>query len=325
MSKEYILNPENKRYTVHPIKEKEMFAMYKTAMAAYWTPEEIDFSEDYEGFKKLSEEAQYFIKMILAFFAASDGLVNENLMERFTNEVQIMEALMFYGFQVMIENVHGETYSLMLDNITRDKEEKDKLLNAIENFDCIKKKAEWAFKWIESDAPFSQRLIAFAIVEGVFFSGSFCAIFWLKKRNLMPGLCDSNELIARDEGMHTNFACLLYKYIIKKVPEKMIHSMFEEAVEIEREFICESLPCSLVGMNNDLMHQYIKYVADRLLLQLGYNKIWSCSNPFDFMESMSLEGKTNFFESRPTQYQNSHVLNKGKNSSVNSFQLMEDF
>jgi ribonucleotide reductase beta subunit family protein with ferritin-like domain len=322
MSEEYILNTENKRYTVHPIKEKEMFEMYKTAMAAYWTPEEIDFSEDYDGFKKLSTEAQYFIKMILAFFAASDGLVNENLMERFTNEVQIMEALMFYGFQVMIENVHGETYSLMLDNITRDKEEKEKLLNAIENFDCIKQKADWMKKWMKSDAPFVQRVIAFACVEGIFFSGSFAAIFWLKKQNVMPGLCDSNELIARDEGMHTEFACLIKNKCSTVLEQKIINQIIKEAVDIEKKFMCESLPCNMIGMNQDKMSEYIEYVADRLLIMLNYEKIWNTSNPFDFMESISMQGKTNFFESRPTQYQKAAVLNTGRN---NVFEADEDF
>lgn len=322
MSEEYLLNPENKRYTVHPIKEPEMFSMYKTAMAAYWTPEEIDFSSDYEDFKKLNDEAQYFIKMILAFFAASDGLVNENLMDRFTNEVQVMEALMFYGFQVMIENVHGETYSLMLDNVTRDKDEKEKLLNAVENFDCIKKKALWMKKWMNSDVPFVQRVVAFACVEGIFFSGSFAAIFWLKKQNVMPGLCDSNELISRDEGMHTEFACLIKKNCSTKISKETINMIIGEAVEIEKEFMCESLPCAMIGMNQDKMSEYIEYVADRLLLMLEYEKKWNTKNPFDFMESISMQGKTNFFESRPTQYQKPAVLNTGRE---NVFDADEDF
>lgn len=322
MSEEYLLNSDNKRYTVHPIKEKEMFQMYKTAMAAYWTPEEIDFSGDYEDFKKLNDDAQHFIKMILAFFAASDGLVNENLMERFTNEVQVMEALMFYGFQVMMENVHGETYSLMLDNVTRDKDEKDKLLNAVENFDCIKQKALWMKKWMNSDAPFVQRVIAFACVEGIFFSGSFAAIFWLKKQNVMPGLCDSNELIARDEGMHTEFACLVKKKCSTKLDTEVVHEIVKEAVEIEKGFMCESLPCAMIGMNQDKMSEYIEYVADRLLVMLNFEKIWNTKNPFDFMESISMQGKTNFFESRPTQYQKAAVLNTGRE---NVFEVDEDF
>lgn len=322
MSEEYLLNPENKRYTVHPIKEEEMFQMYKTAMAAYWTPEEIDFSDDYEDFTKMSDDAQHFIKMILAFFAASDGLVNENLMERFTNEVQVMEALMFYGFQVMIENVHGETYSLMLDNITRDKDEKDTLLNAVENFDCIKKKAQWMKKWMSSNSPFVQRVIAFACVEGIFFSGSFAAIFWLKKQNVMPGLCDSNELIARDEGMHTEFACLIKTKCTTLIDQETVHEIVKEAVEIEKEFMCESLPCAMIGMNKEKMSEYIEYVADRLLLMLDFEKIWNTKNPFDFMESISMQGKTNFFESRPTQYQKAAVLNTGRE---NVFDADDDF
>jgi len=322
MSEEYLLNSENKRYTVHPIKEIEMFGMYKIAMAAYWTPEEIDFSADYQDFKKLNDDAQHFIKMILAFFAASDGLVNENLMERFINEVQVMEALMFYGFQVMMENVHGETYSLMLDNITPDKDEKDKLLNAIENFDCIKKKAVWMKKWMNSDSPFVQRVIAFACVEGIFFSGSFAAIFWLKKQNVMPGLCDSNELIARDEGMHTEFACLIKKKCSTKLDTEVVYEIVKDAVEIEKGFMCESLPCAMIGMNQDKMSEYIEYVADRLLVMLDYNKIWNTKNPFDFMESISMQGKTNFFESRPTQYQKAAVLNTGRE---NVFEVDDNF
>jgi len=324
---EPLLDPANNRLTVYPIKFQDIWRKYKEMQAANWTAEEIDFSQDVSHYTKLTKDERHFIKMILAFFAASDTIVNMNLEENFTREVQIREAIIAYEFQTMMENVHSECYSLMIDNIIKDTEEKAKCFNAIKEFECIREKAEWAIKWIEAKSvPFAQRLIAFAIVEGVFFSGSFCAIFWLKKRNLMPGLCDSNELIARDEGMHTNFACLLYSYIKNKIDESVIHSMFKEAVEIERKFICDSLPCSLIGMNHSLMYEYIQYVADRLLVQLGCSKIWKVSCPFDFMESLSLEGKTNFFESRPTQYQNSHVLNKGKNSgNVDSFQLTEEF
>lgn len=322
MNSEKLLAPENNRMTVYPIENQEIWHAYKIQQAALWTAEEIDFSKDYEDFLKLNENEQHFVKMILAFFAASDTIVNINLAERFTREVQIREAVIAYQYQIMMENIHSETYSLQIDNIIRDKVEKNKLLNALENFDCIKKKASWAFKWIESNSTFGQRLIAFAIVEGVFFSGSFCSIFWLKKRNLMPGLCDSNELISRDEGMHTDFACLMYKQIENKLDYKTVKSMFVEAVEIEREFICESLPCSLLGMNKDLMTQYIKFVADRLLVTLGYQKIWLVENPFDFMESISMEGKTNFFESRPTQYQKSSVLNEG---NENMFESTDDF
>jgi ribonucleotide reductase beta subunit family protein with ferritin-like domain len=270
----------------------------------------------------MNANEQHFIKMILSFFAASDTVVNINLGQRFSQEVQIREAIIAYNFQMFIENIHSEVYSLQIDNIIRDPEEKLKALNAIVNYPCIQKKAQWAYKWIESRDSFSQRLIAFAIVEGVFFSGAFCAIFWLKKRNLMPGLCDSNELISRDEGMHTAFACLLYSMVSEKLEESIVHEMFRDAYEIEREFICESLPCSMLGMNSELMSQYIKFVSDRLLLSLGYSKMWLEPNPFDFMESLSMEGKTNFFESRPTQYQKASVLNTGRD---NSFTITEDF
>jgi ribonucleotide reductase beta subunit family protein with ferritin-like domain len=319
---ETILNPENNRLTVYPIKYHNIWKAYKTQMAAFWTAEEIDFSNDYEDFQKLSSNEQYFIKIVLAFFAASDTIVNINLGERFTKEVQIREAIITYNYQMMIENIHSEVYSLMIDNIIRDKDEKDRLLNAIEEYPCIAQKAAWASKWTNSTAPFAQRLIAFAIVEGVFFSGSFCSIFWMKKKNKMPGLCDSNELIARDEGMHTDFAILLYSMIQHRLPQETVHNMFKEAVEIEKQFICESLPCSLLGMNSELMIAYIQFVADRLLLQLNYSKIWGVTNPFDFMESISMEGKTNFFESRPTQYQKSSVLNTSRETS---FQITEDF
>ncbi len=319
--KEYLLNPDNNRYTVYPIKDTEIWDAYKVMQAAFWTAEEIDLSKDWDHYQKLNENEQHFIKMVLAFFAASDTIVNINLAERFTREVEIREAIIAYQFQIMIENVHSEVYSLQIDNIIRDVKEKNRLLNAISEFDCVKKKAQWAFKWIKSETSFAQRLIAFAIVEGVFFSGSFCAIFWIKKKNLMPGLCDSNELISRDEGMHTDFACLLYKKINNKLSFDTVKDMFEEAVDTETEFICKSLPCSLIGMNSKLMTQYIQFVADRLLTTLGYPKIWNVDNPFDFMESISMQGVTNFFESRPTQYQNSSVLNESKG---NEFDLMDD-
>ena len=309
---EPLLDSKNSRLTVFPIQYPEIWNAYMRQKASFWTAEEIDFSSDYKDFIKLDKNEQHFIKMVLAFFAASDTIVNINLGERFSREVQLLEASIAYDFQKMMENEHALTYSLQIDNIIRDTDEKEKVFNALENYNCIKLKADWAFKWISSDAPFAQRLIAFAIVEGIFFSGSFCAIFWLKKRNLMPGLCDSNELISRDEGEHTNFACLLYKMIINKIDKDVVKKMFEDAVRIEKEFICESLPCSLIGMNSNLMSNYIEYVADRLLVKLGYDKIWGTTNPFDFMESMSMEGKTNFFEHRPTQYQKASVLNEDK-------------
>jgi ribonucleoside-diphosphate reductase subunit M2 len=316
---EYLLNPQNNRYTIYPILEPNIMSSYEVQRAAFWTPSEIDFSKDASDFEKLNSNEKHFIKMVLGFFAASDTLVNINLAERFIREVQIREAILTYTWQMMMENIHNEVYSLMIDNIIRDPIEKNKLFNAISEFPCIAKKALWAKKWIESNASFSQRLLAFAIVEGVFFSGSFCSIFWIKKKNLMPGLCDSNEFIARDEGMHVDFAILLYSMIKKKLDQEVVHKMFKEAVEIEREFICESLPCSLIGMNNQLMTDYIQYVADRLLLELKYEKIWGTVNPFDFMESISMEGKTNFFESRPTQYQ------KTPSTKENSFCAIEDF
>jgi ribonucleoside-diphosphate reductase subunit M2 len=319
---EPLLSPENNRMTVYPIKFPKIWEAYKKQMAAFWTAEEIDFSRDYDDYIKLNENEKHFIKMILSFFAASDTIVNINLGERFSNEVQIREAIIAYNFQMFMENVHSEVYSLQIDNIIRDKDEKEKALNALTNYPCIQKKADWAYKWIESRDSFAQRLIAFAIVEGVFFSGAFCSIFWLKKKNVMPGLCDSNELISRDEGMHTSFACLLYSMVNEKLEEETVFSMFKDAFEIEKEFICESLPCSMLGMNSDLMVQYIKYISDRLLLQLGYNKLWNETNPFDFMESISVEGKTNFFESRPTQYQKASVLNTGRD---NTFVETDDF
>ena len=325
-SKEYdnnevLLNPENNRLTIYPIKFESIWEAYKIQQAAFWTAEEIDFSKDYNDMMKLNENEQYFIKMVLAFFAASDTIVNINLSERFQKDVKIREAIVCYNYQMMMENIHNEVYSLMINNLIRNEDEKSKLLNAINEYPCIEKKARWATKWIESNDTFSRRLIAFAIVEGIFFSGSFCAIFRLKKRGVMPGLCNSNELIARDEGLHTKFAVLLYSMLNDKVPEDEVHGIFKEAVEIEREFICDSLPCALIGMNSKSMTTYIEYVADRLLVELNYNKIWNAVNPFDFMESISVEGKTNFFEQRPTQYQNASILNKNKDA----FTITEDF
>lgn len=319
---EYLLNPENNRLTIYPIKNQTIWQAYKTQQAAFWTAEEIDFSKDYGDFVKLNPNEQHFIKMILAFFSSSDTIVNINLGERFLQDVKIREAIVAYTWQMMMESIHSETYSLQIDNIVRDPVEKDKLFNAVREFPCIAEKAAWACKWIESNESFAMRLIAFAIVEGVFFSGSFCSIYWLKKRNVMPGLCASNELIARDEGAHTKFAVLLYSMLENKLTESDVHAMFQDAVEIECKFICESLPCALLGMNSDSMSQYIKFVSDRLLVELGYNKFFFVTNPFDFMESISVEGKTNFFESRPTQYQKAAVLNKNKNTS---FTISDDF
>ena len=319
---EFLLNSENNRLTVYPIKNESIWKAYKQQQACFWTAEEIDFSKDSEHFSRLNENEQHFIKMILAFFSSSDTIVNINLGERFSQEVKLREAIVAYGWQAMMENIHSETYSLQIDNIVKDPVEKDMLFNAVREFPCIAEKAQWAVNWIESNDSFATRLIAFAIMEGIFFSGSFCSIFWLKKRNIMPGLCASNELIARDEGLHCNFAILLYSMLNNKLSEADIHSMINDAVKIETKFICESLPCALLGMNSDKMTEYIKFVADRLLVQLGYSKFFEAKNPFDFMESISIEGKANFFETRPTQYQKSSVLNKTRDSTFN---ISDDF
>jgi ribonucleotide reductase beta subunit family protein with ferritin-like domain len=322
-SEEYLLNPENNRLTMYPIKNKSLWDMYNIQVAAFWTPNEIDLSKDYDHFiNKLNKDEQYFVKMVLAFFAASDTIVNINLTERFIKEIKIREGITCYNYQVMMEDIHSQMYSLLIETLIKDQDEKDKLFNAITNYPCIGEKAAWALKWIESNASFAHRLIAFAIVEGVFFSGSFCSIFWLKKRNIMPGLCASNELISRDEGLHTDFAVLLYSMFENKLPESEVHDIFIEAVNIETKFICESLPCALLGMNSDLMTTYIKFVADRLIKSLGYNKIWNLNNPFDFMESISIEGKANFFELRPTEYQKASVLN---NTRETIFEFTNDF
>ena len=269
----------------------------------FWRTEEIDLSKDLKHWQDLKDDEKHFIKHVLAFFAASDGIVLENLGQRFMNEVQLAEARAAYGFQIMMENIHSETYSLLIDTLVKNETEKTKLFEAIDNYPCIKKKADWAIKWINDNrSSFATRLIAFACVEGIFFSGSFCSIYWLKKRGLMPGLTFSNELISRDEGMHTDFAVLLFSKLINKPKKAKVHEIFKNAVEIEKEFICEALPCRLIGMNHVLMSQYIEFVADRLVVQLGYPKIYNSANPFDFMEMISLQGKTNFFEKRVGDY-----------------------
>tara|TARA_B100001063_G_C16739152_1_gene543739 strand:- start:692 stop:1666 length:975 start_codon:yes stop_codon:yes gene_type:complete len=291
------------RFVMFPLKDMSVWKMYKKMMDCFWRAEEIDFSKDMKHWLSLSENEQYFIKMILAFFAASDGIVLENLGMRFLSEVQLPEARAAYGFQLMMENVHSETYSLLIDTYIKDETEKTQLFQALDNFPCIKKKGDWALKWIQDNrSSFATRLVAFACVEGIFFSGSFCAIYWLKKRGLMPGLTFSNELIARDEGMHTDFAVLLFNKLVKKPKSGKIKELIKDAVEIEKEFILEALPCKLIGMNSKLMSQYIEFVADRLVMQLGYKKIFNTSNPFDFMEMISMEGKTNFFEKRVGDY-----------------------
>lgn len=301
---EHILKENPSRFVLFPLKYHDIWEMYKQGEHSFWTAEEIDLSQDTTDWEtKLNKDEQHFIKMILAFFAASDGIVNENLAENFLKEVQYPEAKSFYGFQIMMENIHSETYSLLIDTYIKDPEEKDKLFNAIDNFESIKKKADWALKWINSDS-FAERIVAFAAVEGIFFSGAFCSIFWLKKRGLMPGLTFSNELISRDEGLHCKFACLLHnKYIQNKVTKERITEIITSAVDIEREFITESLPASLIGMNNKLMQQYIEYIADFWLAELGCPKLYKSENPFDFMDMIGLQNKKNFFEGRVAEYQ----------------------
>ena len=301
--KEFLLTENENRYVMFPIIDEDIWKMYKKQMDCFWRAEEIDLSKDIKHWATLNNDEQHFIKHILAFFAASDGIVLENLGQRFMNEVQIAEARAAYGFQIMMENIHSETYSLLIDTLVKEEREKTNLFEAINNFPCIKKKADWAIKWInDKRSSFATRLIAFAAVEGIFFSGSFCSIYWLKKRGLMPGLTFSNELISRDEGMHTDFAVLLFSKLEKKPKKAKVIELIKEAVVIEQEFITEALPCKLIGMNAKLMKQYIEFVADRLIVQLGYPKIYNSSNPFDFMEMISLEGKTNFFEKRVGDY-----------------------
>jgi ribonucleoside-diphosphate reductase beta chain len=320
---EPILQENPTRFTLFPIQKPKLFQKYKNHVAVFWTPEEIDLTKDMKDWLKLSSNEQMFIKNVLGFFAGSDGIVQENLACRFMNEIQLAEARQFYSVQLMIEALHSETYSLLIDTYVDDKEEKAHLFKAIETIPCVKLKAEWAQKWIKSkDENFATRLVAFAIVEGIFFSGSFCAIYWLKERGLMPGLTTSNEFIARDEGLHTDFACALYEEIVHKLPKTKVHTIIREAVKIEKQFITESLPCHLVGMNDKLMADYIEFVADRLSLQLGYGKIYNTLNPFDFMERIALEGKDNFFEKRVTSYAKSGV---GKTHQEMSFALDADF
>ena len=320
-SQELLLAPDDNRFVMFPIKYDDIWKMYKKQMDCFWRAEEIDLSKDLTDWESLNADEKYFISMILAFFAASDGIVLENLASRFMNDVQLSEARAFYGFQIMMENVHSESYSLLIDTYIKDKEEKSKLFNAISNYPCIKKKSDWAQKWIHDNrSSFATRLVAFACVEGIFFSGAFCSIYWLKKRGLMPGLTFSNELISRDEALHCEFAVLLYSKLQKKIDKGRIHEIIKEAVGIETEFICEALPCRLIGMNSDLMTQYIKFVADRLVVQLGYKKIYNVNNPFDFMELISLEGKVNFFEKRLSDY----ALANKSNTDI-AFDLNEDF
>jgi len=320
---EPILRPNPHRFTLFPVHKPKLFAKYKNHMSVFWVPEEVDLSKDLKDWVKLTEKEQFFIRHILGFFAGSDGIVQENLATRFMREIQSPEARAFYAIQNAIEQIHSETYSLLIDTYIQEKVLKEQTFQAIQTIPCVTKKADWAKRWIEStEEDFATRLIAFAIVEGIFFSGAFCAIFWLKERGVMPGLTTSNEFIARDEGLHTDFACALYEEIERKVPKAKVHKIIREAVKIEKEFITSSLPCDLIGMNSKLMSQYIEFVADRLSSQLGYGKIWSTANPFDFMERISMEGKDNFFEKRVSTYAKAGV---GKTVAEQTFSLDTDF
>lgn len=318
---EPLLIEDDNRFVMFPIQDEKIWSMYKKQVDCFWRAEEVDLSKDLTHWKNLTDEERHFISMILAFFAASDGIVIENLGLRFMAEVQLSEARAFYGFQIAMENIHSQMYSQLIETYIQDREKKQNLFQALNNYECIKKKGDWAKKWINDNrSTFATRLVAFACVEGIFFSGAFCSIFWLKKRGLMPGLTFSNELISRDEALHTEFAILLYSKMNKKMSKVRIHDIIKEAVEIEKEFITESLPCRLIGMNATLMKQYIEFIADRLSCQLGYDKIYNSSNPFDFMELISVESKTNFFEKRVSEYA---LADKTKDENV--FELSEDF
>jgi ribonucleotide reductase beta subunit family protein with ferritin-like domain len=318
---EPLLTPDDKRFVAFPIQYNDIWEMYKKQVDCFWRAEEIDLSKDLDDWKKLTADEKHFVSMILAFFAASDGIVLENLASRFMSDVQVSEARAFYGFQIAMENIHSETYSLLIETYINDKLEKDKLFNALDHFPCIKKKSDWAQKWIKDNrSGFATRLVAFACVEGIFFSGAFSSIFWLKKRGLMPGLTFSNELISRDEALHTEFAVLLYDKLENKLKKSKVHEIIREAVEIETEFICDALPCRLIGMNSMMMTQYIQFVADRLCVQLGYDKIYNVTNSFDFMDMISLESKTNFFEKRVSEY-----ALADKTVDDNTFDFSDDF
>ncbi|XP_051909604.1 ribonucleoside-diphosphate reductase subunit M2 [Hippocampus zosterae] len=320
---EPLLKDNPRRFVIFPIQYHDIWRMYKKAEASFWTAEEVDLSKDTQHWEVLKEDEKFFISHVLAFFAASDGIVNENLVERFTQEVQVTEARCFYGFQIAMENIHSEMYSLLIDTYIKDPKEREYLFNAIETMPCVKKKADWALNWIgNKNAPYGERVVAFAAVEGIFFSGSFAAIFWLKKRGLMPGLTFSNELISRDEGLHCDFACLMFKHLVNKPSVDTVTSIIRNAVEIEQEFLTQALPVKLIGMNCELMKRYIEFVADRLMMELGFSKLFCVENPFDFMENISLEGKTNFFEKRVGEYQRMGVM---ATNSDNTFTLDADF
>ena len=323
MIPEPLLKEDKSRFVLFPIKHDDIWEMYKKAEASFWTAEEIDLAADTKDWEKLTDNEKFFVSHVLAFFAASDGIVNENLAMNFSSEVQSSEARCFYGFQIAIENIHSEVYSLLIDTYVKDVNEKSRLLNAIETVSCVQKKANWALKWCNrSNASFAERIVAFAAVEGIFFSGSFCSIFWLKKRGLMPGLCFSNELISRDEGMHCDFACLIYSKLVNKLPQEQIYNIIGNAVEIECEFVRDALPVELLGMNSGLMSQYIEFCADRLLVALGCDKKYKTVNPFDWMEMISLQGKTNFFEKRVSEYSKNGV---GVEATQQVISFDEDF
>ena len=322
MKNEPLLKEDDNRFVMFPIKDNDVWNMYKKAEDCFWRVEEVDLSKDLKDWNALTKNEQHFISMVLAFFAASDGIVLENLGLRFMSEVQLAEAKAFYGFQIAMENIHSIMYSQLIETYIKNPSEKKKLFNALNHYDCIRKKGDWAMKWIkDKESSFAMRLVAFACVEGIFFSGAFCSIYWLKKRGLLPGLTFSNELISRDEALHTEFAILLYSKLDNKLSSEIINSIVKEAVSIEKEFICESLPCNLIGMNQKLMSQYIEFVADRLLLQLGYDKIYNTQCPFDFMENISVEGKTNFFEKRVGEYA---LATKCENKDE-AFEFSDDF
>lgn len=322
---EPILTVNKNRFVLFPIQYYDIYKIYKDAVASFWVPDEISLEDDRRDWDKLTNDERHFISHVLAFFASSDGIVNENLVGRFMNEIQIPEGRAFFGFQIAMENIHNEMYSLLIDTLIKNAAEKSKLFNAIETIPSVAGKAEWALKWITNDGSFGQRLIAFAIVECIFFSGSFCSIFWLKKRGLMPGLCFSNELISRDEAMHVKFACMLYNMLENRLDENVVHDMIKEALVLEKEFIIDALPARLLGMNSQLMSDYIEYVADYLLSMLGYKKLYFTINPFDWMELISLQGKTNFFEKRVGEYAKSGVSLESKEGDQDLFTIDSDF
>lgn len=322
---EPLLTESKSRYVMFPVEYPDIWEMYKKASSSYWVADELNFQQDIQDLEKLSKDEKEFIHHILAFFAASDGIVSENLCERFSKDVPKAEVRAFYAFQNAMEQVHSETYSLLIDTYVKDAREKEKLFNAVTHFPAIREKAEWAMKWItDPEASFGQRLVAFAIVEGIYFSASFCAIFWLRERGLLPGLSFTNQLISRDEGLHTEFACLLYQHLEHRLEESFVKAMVEEAVQIEMKFITESIPCAMIGMNSELMKQYIKYVADRLLKSLGYTPMFKVQNSFDFMEFASMEGKTNFFEKRVSEYSKAGVQLQGGNGIPDKFEINLD-